>query len=141
MWTRDLIWRTEPLAVGEPLGSALLLVARGNASTRTTFLLGDPTLRMAVVPPPSEVKASRAGGGVRLTWLPPPPESSFHVYRAAAATGPFVRLNREALTTPNFTDESAGRGRQHYQIRALALTRTGSGAYTNLSQAATVTVD
>ncbi len=141
LWTRDLIWRTEGLAVGEPLGNALLLSARDHASTRTTFILGDPTLRLAVVPPPRELKAARSAGSVRLTWSPAESGTSFHVYRSAAESGPFARLNAAPLSETDFADESAGRGRRFYQVRSLVLTTTGAGAYTNLSQAAVVTVE
>jgi hypothetical protein len=42
-WTMEKVWRFETLAAGDTLGSGLVHTAQGDASTRTTFLLGDPT--------------------------------------------------------------------------------------------------
>lgn len=141
LWFRDTVWRTEALAAGEPLGTALLRSAQGSASTRTTYLLGDPTLRMAVVKPPRDVKAVRTGDSVRLTWISGTVEAIHHVYRATTASGPFARLSQEPLATSFVSDATASKGRQFYQVRALALTTTGSGTYTNLSQAVVVSVN
>ena len=37
-------------------------------SVRSTYILGDPTLRLALVKPPGTPTAALGGGGVKLEW-------------------------------------------------------------------------
>lgn len=143
VWTRDSIWHFESLAAGDTLGSGLVRTARGAASTRTTALLGDPTLRARITAPPVEPIASRAGGSAKLGWQASPEATAgYFVYRSARGLdGPFVRLNPGPVTATALTDSAVPAGRQLYAIRAAELVSTGSGSYTNLSQAVFVSVE
>lgn len=137
-WTRDLVWRFEATAVGDTIGSALPLSTRNRPSTRTTYLLGDPTLRLDVLPPPTALEARRRGGTVTLDWSSPgPAETRHYVYRSdQGPLGPFRRITSAAVSGRSYRDDAAPAGRPWYQVRALARVVTGSGSYTNLSQAA-----
>ena len=145
MWTRDALWRLDAPGLGEPLGMALVRMvngARNYASDRLRELniLGDPTLRVHILPPPSQVKGSIVKGAVSLSWKKPESASLFHVYRATQAAGPFTRLSDAPSSEASFEDPAPLSGTNIYMIRALALTQAGCGSYTNLSQGVTVTL-
>ena len=142
-WTMDTLWRFETLAAGDTLGSGFVRTARGGASTRTTFLHGDPTLRAQVTAPPTHAIGQRQGTKVELCWSASPDAASgYVVFRSAAGAN-----RRQDLLTPApvtelfFTDADAPRARTVYQICAAQLVVTGTGAFTNLSQTAFVIVD
>lgn len=142
-WTMERIWQFDGLAVGDTLGSGFVRTARGAASTRTTYLLGDPTLRAVVTAPPIKANARARNENVELNWGASPDASDgYVVYRSLnGLDGPHERVTRDPLTFPRFTDERPPRGRKLYQVRALQRVVTGSGAFTNLSQAVFVTVN
>ncbi len=142
-WTMNTVWRFETLAVGEPLGDGLVRTARGVASTRTTFLLGDPTLRAQVTaPPPRAAGRKRPTGAVEVTWGPSAEATAgYFVYRSVKGLdGPFEKITPTPVRVAGFLDSDAPAARKLYQIRAARLVVTGSGSFTNLSQAAFVTV-
>jgi hypothetical protein len=136
-------WQFEELAVGGHLGTGLVRSAQGDASTRTTFLLGDPTLRAFVTSPPTQAMTRRRGRNVELRWSPSADAADGYLI-LRSTTGPdgaFELLNHDPVRTPRFLDAAAPRGRKLYQIRAAQLRVTGAGAFTNLSQAAFVGLD
>ena len=132
------------MALGETIGfsTALsqnyqFLYASGNANIFTHFvhiaLMGDPTLRMSPIAPPSAFTATpHTGGGVDLKWNPSPDAGiGYLVFGAPAATGPFTQLTSAPITANNYTDP----GNQGvYMVRTVNLQVTSSGTYTNLSQ-------
>lgn len=143
LWTREQRWAFEPLGAGEPLGTVFVGTARGDASTRTTYIIGDPTLRMQVTAPPSNLTGERQGrDGVALSWTPSAAAgATYAVYRLPRDEDEYPqRLNETPLSAPRFLDADPGRGRQTYLVRTLAPVTTGSGSFTNLSQAAFVEV-
>jgi hypothetical protein len=97
-------------------------------------LMGDPTLRMHVVAPASNlVAAAKGSGGVDLSWSPSADTVlGYHLYRAATSAGPFTRLNTNLITTTNFTD--AVQATNTYMVRAVKLEVSASGSYYNASQ-------
>lgn len=105
----------------------------GYTSTHVN-LLGDPTLRMHMVAPPSALAATDNGpAGRQLRWRPSTETVlGYHIYSAQSAAGPFMRLNADLLTDTNFTDATpAG---DLYMVRAVKLETAASGTYTNISQ-------
>ena len=100
-------------------------------------LLGDPTLRMFVVRPPSALAATPGAGGVALRWMPSPDEvAGYHVYRRAmAGAAPATRLTASPVTATEFTDAAAMPGaRYRYRVVAVQRLVTGSGRFDNHSQ-------
>ena len=97
-------------------------------------LLGDPTLRMHIVAPPSGLTASLADGQPVLDWKPSGEEVlGYHVYRAAHPDGPYVRVTQSPVTATHYV-APAGSGGSCYMVRAVALQTSASGSYYNLSQ-------
>lgn len=142
-WTHDRLWHFEDLGTGGTLGDGFIRTAQGDASTRTTFQLGDPTLRAIVTAPPSGAGARRRAGVVELNWRASPEAGAgYLVFRSRRGPeGPFERVTSGVVSGLRFTDEAAPSGRTVYQVRAAALVTTGSGSFTNLSQAAYATAD
>jgi len=142
LFTMDTVWRFESAAVGEPLATGLVSTAQGRQSVRTTYLLGDPTLRLLVTPPPKNLVARQVGRRVSLRWMASPSTGALYaVYRSnTGIAGPFVRLTPGPITETEFTDNEAPAGRKTYMVRALVPTTTGSGSFTNISQGVFATV-
>ena len=127
----------------DPLAPALLATLRsgGNQSVRTTFILGDPTLRFAQVKPTGTPLPTTSGGNVVLSWSASGTTGAgYWVYSTANLTSPnWTRLTTNApITTLSYTNTGAS-GTNRYMVRAVAFQTTGSGSYTNLSQGAFIT--
>jgi len=98
--------------------------------------MGDPTLRMHPVAPPSNLSASGGGcSGVNLNWSASPDNVlGYLAYRAASPNGPFTRLNDAFIQGTSFHDPNGSVGNAAYMIRAVKLEETPSGSYYNPSQ-------
>jgi hypothetical protein len=134
------------MAMGEPIGYAARLTMnntsryqnQSNALPRAVFinLLGDPTLRLESVAPPSNLMAFTTNGVGALSWSPSPDSVvGYHVYRSASADGPFTRLTASPIPGTSYTDSTASSfaGRT-YMVRAVALQTNPSGSYYNPSE-------
>ena len=136
-------WFFHPMGLGETIGTAAKLsqnnrygglYARQNWGTRQVHvtLLGDPSLRMHPVIPPSNVAFS----GNTVTWSASTDTAiqGYTVYRANSANGPFTKISGGSpIPSLNFTD-TAGAANSVYMVRAVKLEESGSGTYLNLSQ-------
>ena len=142
VWAGRPNWQFHHMALGETVGFSTRLSQNNSATYRANSyaryvhvaLMGDPTLRLhPVAPPTSLVAAAHSTGGVDLSWRPSPDAiMGYHVYRAATVAGPFTRLNGALLGTTNYTDPASGSC--SYMVRAVKLEVSGSGSYWNASQ-------
>ena len=102
----------------------------------TTNFLGDPTLRLDPVVPPSNVAIAASGV---LTWIPSTDVSvtGYHVYRSSNRLGPYTCLTSGSLVSgTTYQDSAVPAGDVYYQVRAVKTeTHTGT-SYTNTSQGA-----
>lgn len=100
-------------------------------------LLGDPTLRLHAVAPPSGLTGNGTSSGVALRWnASSDAVGGYHVYRSANPAGPFTRVSGSVVNGTTFTDTSASPGTYTYQVRAIKLETSASGTYYNTSQGA-----
>ena len=147
-WAGRPLWHFHHMGLGETVGFSAR-VAQNNdgnqydlsylyaAPTFSQFvhiaLMGDPTLRMSIVAPPTGLTIStNPTGGCNLNWMPSPDMTAgYAVYRATNASGPFMRLNSGLLTTNRFADPSEASA--VYMVRAVKLEVTPSGSYFNSS--------
>jgi hypothetical protein len=145
MYEYQTSWYQEPLGLGETIGAGLQWTVANNFNNAQVdiFLLGDPTLRMQITAPASNVTATPAGSTVSLTWVPSPEAASqYFVYRSTnGLSGDFLRLTADPLTNPSYTDSSAPSGQNTYQVRALKALTTGSGSFTNMANGMFITIN
>ena len=142
------------MALGEPIGYAVdanhyrgriyhessLTLIGGLARGLQINLMGDPTLRLHVLAPVTNVTRSLPDKDTKgcLSWKPSPEANNsdfrgYYVYAADDRHGPFTVLNSERpVTTTSF--ELPKEPKRFHMVRAAKLERTPSGTYQNLSQ-------
>jgi hypothetical protein len=137
-------WYFHHMGLGEPIGFSARVTMNNNNVYKSQLnpfrrgvhigLLGDPTLRLDPLAPPSNLVAIRSGANVVLTWSSSPElVAGYHVYRAARPNGPFKRLTPRLLKSSQFTDLNQTLAAT-YMVRAIRLQATPSGTYWNPSQ-------
>jgi hypothetical protein len=136
-----------PMALGKPIGQGLLLTQnndygglypfhhRGTRSIHIS-LLGDPTLRMHPVIPPSTLRGIRDAGRMTLTWDPSTDTGiqGYHVYSAGSYRGPFTRLTGDTPLVETSYTHTGSQSEDIYMVRAVKLDSSASGTYFNSSQ-------
>jgi hypothetical protein len=138
-------WFLHHMGLGEMIGystrlsmnNSTLYQNQSNAMTRAIYvaLMGDPTLRMDQLAPPSNLSATSLGNSVNLSWRESTdPVLGYHVYRAAHADGPYSRLTSSLVSETAFSDVNVRPGTYTYMVRAVTLQTTPSGTYYNPSQ-------
>ena len=142
-WAGAPNWHFHHMALGETIGYSAM-VSQNNISLYTptdrarqvpTSLMGDPTLRLHPVTPPSSLMLSVSGCSVDLSWNPSTDEGiiGYHIYRSGDLNGQFERLSSDIITGLSWKDDSPLHNRNIYMVRAYRLEVTGSGTYYNLS--------
>ena len=127
--------------LGESVGAAFLQHLNNintfpQGAHRELAWLGDPTLRLQVTGPPANLIANATQSTVALLWTPSAETNvQYFIYRSSSPGGPFT--NHVATVSVNaWTDTAAPPpGSRTYGVKTAQLVVTGSGSYTNLSQA------
>ena len=143
-WSGRPEWFLHHMALGETIGYGARKTQNNGGIYSPTYtgtrgvhisLLGDPTLRLHPVIPPSNLVGAQVGSTVTLTWAPSTDSAiqGYYVYRSTAANGPFERVTANLLTAPTFVDAASPAGAV-YMVRAVKLETSGSGTYYNASQ-------
>ncbi|MDB6024183.1 MAG: hypothetical protein JWM68_406 [Verrucomicrobiales bacterium] len=142
-------WFFHHMAMGETIGYSTRL-SQNNAGVYVpaefarevhVSLLGDPTLRMHVVKPPSSLTATTNSGSVTLNWGASPDTSlqGYYVYRSNFFDGHFTAITNGAPVSGLSFTESVAAGTYTYMVRAIKLESSPSGTYSNASQGIFVT--
>jgi hypothetical protein len=99
-------------------------------------LMGDPTLRLYPLPPPTELQAAARNGEAVLAWKRPAAGDviGYHVYRATGPGDPFTRITEAPIAATGYTDGGREPNGAIYMVRAVTLETTPSGSYYNASQ-------
>jgi hypothetical protein len=147
-WSGRPHWFLHHMALGEPIGYSTRLTQNNGhdglyhnqlnngAGQIHIALMGDPTLRMHVVSPPTQLAENRHDSVVDLEWQASDDRVlGYYVYCANQLEGPFRRLTAAPITRTSFTDPHPIEAAT-YMVRALKLEVSGSGSYFNLSQGA-----
>lgn len=159
-WAGRPDWHFFHMGQGYPVGygnrlamnNSFLYTAGGFGARQVHMaLMGDPTIRMTIVQPVSNVSATPIGRDVLVSWTASPDSlvAGYHIYRAPSSEGPFVRVTTDSLLTTTWSDPCLPTGSYTYMVRALKLEDGFSGSYWNLSPGrmastqidATVTLD
>ena len=143
VWAGRPFWYVHPMGQGQTIGFCARLTQNNqtlyppNSAGRGVHvaLMGDPTLRLHPVAPPSGLTAVRRGArAVELAWsASAQPVAGYHVYRGVDPAGPFTRITNALVTETTFTD-AAPPGVAIHLVRAVKLEETPTGPYWNASQ-------
>lgn len=144
-------WFFHHTGLGETIGystrlsmnNSTLYQSQSNTFTRAVYiaLMGDPTLRIDQVSPPSALTASVVSNTATLNWsVSPDAVLGYHVYRGISPTGQFVRVTGSLLTGTTFSDSNLPTGTYTYMVRGVKLEAYYSGSYFNASQGILTTV-
>ena len=145
VWSGRPYWMFHHMAMGETIGSSTrvtlnnrssLYSANGFIGGTHSALMGDPTLRMHVVAPPTNVTMTvNLSNGMDLAWeASPEPVLGYAVYRSDSIDASFTRLNPGLLQTTSFTDPGPTASTTLYMVKAVTLQTSASGSYFNSSQ-------
>jgi chitodextrinase len=148
-WGLTSCWSGRPyfifhhMALGENIGYSVLTTMLNSNTYPTGYfaryvdinLMGDPTLRMHIVAPPTRVTSAYAGIVTNISWTASTDAVlGYHVYRQDNGTGIYNRITTSAVTVTNYIDNSPAGSSDKYMVRAVLLETSNSGSYYNLSQ-------
>jgi hypothetical protein len=146
-WSGRPHWFMHHMALGEPIGFSARVTQndgfqnlyknqQNNCESWTHIaLMGDPTLRMQIVAPASDVSVLANGNDAHLNWTPSTESvEGYNIYRAASPSGPFTRINSALVKTTRYSDANAVSGNYTYMVRAVKLEKSASGTYYNPSE-------
>jgi len=149
-WSGRPWWQNHPMALGEPIGYGAMLTQnnKGNGqglysdnvfgNTVAIELMGDPTLRLHVIAPPTNVIATATSNNtkVNLIWTASTEQGivGYYIYRSANPLSNNYPINAMPITGTTFIDITPYQGTNYYFIKAVKLTTSASGTYYNLSQ-------
>ena len=147
-WAGRPWWQNHAMALGDPIGYSTM-VTQNNLTTYqgyvfnnsvTIGLMGDPTLRLHMVAPPTNVMAVADGNNtkVNVTWNASTESGvlGYYIYRSGNELSNNVPLNSTPITDTKFTDNSPYQGNNYYLVKTVKLTTSASGSYFNLSHGA-----
>ncbi|MBL7953112.1 MAG: T9SS type A sorting domain-containing protein [Flavobacteriales bacterium] len=97
-------------------------------------LMGDPSLRMKMVKPPTNLTITNSNGTAAFAWTAAAEAvAGYHIYRVDA-TGAITRLTTNPVTTTTYANGAIPfASGQQYMVRAVQLEVSASGSYYNLS--------
>lgn len=135
---------TKELSARGTLGDMISSMFEDDSSrTLHLGLLGDPTLRLEPMRPPSAPVVTCKAGKPNLAWTASPDATlGYRIFRketGTLATTPDVRVSGESESGP-FVDASAAPGQGYvYRIVPVRAMRNGSGSFVDLGPGARVT--
>ncbi len=149
MWCGMPNWFLHPMAMGEPIGYCALRTMNNSNSDFSLqnggwqgqsmgqahmALMGDPSVRMRYVAPPSDLVATNEEWFAYFSWTPSPAViDGYHIYRIDEEAGTIVRITSEAVLDNFFLSSTQFEPGARYMVRALQLVTTASGSWYDLS--------
>lgn len=143
-WSGRPHWYFHQMALGETAGFCTRLMMNTNpyyqhyaARYVHIALMGDPTLRMNPIIPPSALLLSEVSNAVELSWTASTDViEGYAIYRRELPDGIYKKMGETSSTS--FTDNSfTSKGDFRYSVRPYRLEVTKSGSYYNLGTGAT----
>jgi len=140
-WAGNPPWTLHHMAMGYPIGYSLLktqneseeLYLQNGPQLVHVALMGDPTLRMYYVAPPTDLVLTQVNDSIQITWQIPTNESvdSFYIYRTTSLDSSFVKIFTATATDTSFVDPSPFDSTNIYLVKTLKLEQTASGSFYN----------
>lgn len=143
-WAGRPFWFFHYMALGENIGYCTRLTQNnystypGNYGTYRVHvaLMGDPTLRMYVIRPPSGVVLLNPAGdpsSVEVSWSNSIDDvDGYYIYRSISEFGKYDRISDTLVMAAPFVDHPPATGTYYYMVRAVRLEDTPSGSFYNL---------
>lgn len=152
VWAGIPAWYFHHMALGENIGYSVRatmnntglytpLTEGWQSSIGRTHLnlMGDPSLRLNMLTPPSDLNISNVGGNLSFSWTPSTSNpSGYHVYQFNAS-GSITRLTTSAIVGNSWTSNVPYASGVDYMVRAVKMHNGFSGSYENLSLGAIAT--
>jgi hypothetical protein len=142
-WAGKPAWLFHHMALGYPIGYSTRITQNNHLLHEIGYggrqihiaLMGDPTLRLHPVKPPTALGLEGLPGqAIRLTWRAPEDSpAGYYVYRAGNLYGGFTRLCPDLIQDTTYVDSAPVPGLDLYMVRAVKLETTASGSYLNPS--------
>lgn len=143
-WAGSPPWTFHQMAMGYPIGYCAL---RSMNSTDGVYLngpqlvhmalLGDPSLRMFMIPPLEDngLEIEMRSSDLKLVWNSAATAdlAGYLVYRAAGIREEFTLLHQEIISDTFFVDAQPLAGENVYQVKVVKLEESASGTYYNQS--------
>lgn len=149
VWSGLPNWFLHPLGSGETVGYCAL---RTHNNTNNDFtlanggwqgqnygrvhlgLMGDPTLRLRYVAPPTDLVATNTQWYATFSWQPSPDAvDGYLIYRIDAQARTLERITPEPVQGTSYTAALPFEPGVRYMVRAVRLQHTASGSYHDLS--------
>lgn len=144
-WAGRPNWSLHPMGLGETIGYCAKLTQNnagfsydagfGNRSAHVA-LMGDPTLRMHILAPPTDFVVAENDEGVVLSWTAPAEDNiaGYHLYKRNADTAFYERITEDMITDLNYLDACPALGDSlQYLVKTVRLETTPSGRFYNES--------
>jgi hypothetical protein len=97
-------------------------------------LMGDPTLRLSYIAPPTDLVAISTDWFASFSWAPSPePLDGYLLYRIDTVAGTFQRVTPDVLTDTFFVSDLLFEPDARYMVRAIKLVTSNTGSYHDLS--------
>ncbi|MCY7410115.1 MAG: T9SS type A sorting domain-containing protein [Chitinophagales bacterium] len=144
-WSGRPHWFFHHMALGENIGYSTLRVMNNSSTYFASYypkythiaLMGDPTLRMHVVRPPSSIVLTPPNGypnTTSISWTASPDNVlGYYVYTSNTEFGKYDRISDTIISGTSFIDENLFTGVNWYMVKAVRLEETPSGSYYNTS--------
>ena len=145
MWSGRPKWLTHSLALGDTYGEVTKLSQNSTNYDAGYYqngthmaLMGDPSLRHHMILPPTNavLETNTDRNQVTIKWSASTESDvlGYNIYRSQKYNSGYGNpLNSELITETNYTDVQPFGGTNHYLVKAVKITETGSGRYTNMS--------
>jgi hypothetical protein len=153
VWATVPAWFFHHMGMGDPIGYSTMMTMNNitnpllylplnlnagclspNSSTIWVSLIGDPSLRMNYIAPPSDLNASVDGSNITFTWTAsthPGGVDGYYLYQII--DGVPTRAHPTLITGNTITGTFNSSNGTEYMVRAVKLENNRSGAYHNLS--------
>lgn len=142
-WNGRPLWTFHHMGAGYPVGYCAKWAMNNSYTYPSNYgarfvhigLMGDPSLRLHVVKPPSNLSVVQTFQGMEMAWDPSSEATHGHyVYRQNLATQEYEVLNDgNPVLTNVYIDNQFQDPNQSYMVRACKLEVQPSGSYYNLS--------
>ncbi len=147
VWAGRPWWQFHHMALGNNIGFSANLAMNNTGTYSNGYsyangfvhisLMGDPSLRMQYLQPPSQldIKASSNGQSAQLSWTASPDSRviGYHIYAADSLLGIYKQINAVPVKSNSYNYLTPKNGNNAFMVRAVVLEETPSGSYYNQS--------